>query len=720
MRNRKRLAETGEVTGLLLGLDAAKQNHLCRDSIVDVTSGYVGSWYKGMFKFYISPGQEDQENMHGRTISIRRKRRGRGTAPRSTWELNPFLRFGGSPDQWPPNQPATGMPEQRKEPFPGHGTTMYGYLRRGSKVEVTSKETGFLGSWFLATVVTPPELPGSSMKRRRMTFIQFETLVNEDETMLLRERVDSELLRPVPPEVSRGGGFEVGECVDAFEKDGWWTGVVDGLVPATEDGEGGERYLVSFQEAEAKIEFRREELRLHLDWKDGKWFLFRNNEYQELLVKSDGFVDVFNNSRSSDPIEVMELNKSVSSEFNADLCAETMPLNEQSGPPTRQLSPCSSNSGYQEMTGLDCPNSRSTHSYPTKKLKRKCVDSSLVHDKGILEDSNNEESDETAFCLTPALKLSDNGVLPLRDCQFKNGVELIKSASNEKGNVSYHAETSIRREEWVNKIHDFVAAGEVQEANDVHRKSSEEQPLEAIGTESTDEGQGDVQKLNSIDGIPSARNQSLAVVGAELPNMDPGHSHLVEKDGEGPLVGLSELQQIVGNDVVEMSQSLPFVKSSPVWKSVESLEILRKFPQKPHFLPLIEDREQTREGCAIGKMVTFASTIEDAIKLSVNDPVSAFTDCLETLRPLELYGFDVKMVESRLMKLLSLKEQQRKLDKTKNEVERQISELSHKRVKLAAEIDEADHKIKVYKQQLALASMEEEEVHREILILNTS
>ncbi|KAM7259274.1 hypothetical protein ACFE04_015015 [Oxalis oulophora] len=39
----------------------------------------------------------------------------------------------------------------------------------------------------------------------------------------------------------------------------------------------------------------------------------------------------------------------------------------------------------------------------------------------------------------------------------------------------------------------------------------------------------------------------------------------------------------VGTGVLDVNQKLPFLKNSPVWKTVDSLEVLRKMPQKPHF-----------------------------------------------------------------------------------------------------------------------------------------
>lgn len=137
------------------------------------------------------------------------------------------------------------------------------------------------------------------------------------------------------------------------------------------------------------------------------------------MVRSDGFVNVSNSSCSSDPEKVIELDRPSPTGLSANLCTGMTSLDVQSPPLNRQLSPCSYMSFCREIIDLECPNSSSTHLYPTKKLKRKCVEDSLLHDNGILEESTDEESDVASFCLRPALTLRDNGAIPLRDCVRK-------------------------------------------------------------------------------------------------------------------------------------------------------------------------------------------------------------------------------------------------------------------------------------------------------------
>ncbi|KAG8389591.1 hypothetical protein BUALT_Bualt02G0245000 [Buddleja alternifolia] len=136
-------------------------------------------------------------------------------------------------------------------------------------------------------------------------------------------------------------------------------------------------------------------------------------------------------------------------------------------------------------------------------------------------------------------------------------------------------------------------------------------------------------------------------------------------------------------------QSLPFVKSTVLWKTIESMEVFQRIPQRPHFQPLEQFKESSREGLAIGYMVSFSSVVEKASKLQLNDPQSITDECddiLETLSELERQGFDVKVVQDRVTKLLEMKDKQGKLVDEVKELNDQILEHSRKKSKIDEEI----------------------------------
>lgn len=127
---------------------------------------------------------------------------------------------------------------------------------KGDQVEVCSKEDGFLGSYFGATVVSKtPE--GSYYK------VKYKNLVSEeDESRRLIEVISVDDLRPMPPK-SLPVLFRRQDKVDAFDKDGWWVGEVS--------GRKGELYSVYFATTGEELEYPLYRLRRHLEWVNGDW-----------------------------------------------------------------------------------------------------------------------------------------------------------------------------------------------------------------------------------------------------------------------------------------------------------------------------------------------------------------------------------------------------------------------------------------------------------------
>lgn len=136
----------------------------------------------------------------------------------------------------------------------------YSHLTKGSTVEVTSDEEGFKGVWFEATVLGASS-PGSKSKE---VWVEYKSIVAEENgSELLKEVLHVSFVRPVPP-VEKIERFELYDVVDAFHKDGWWTGVVTRVL---EDS----RYQVTFDNPPDELEFGVSELRFHQKWVKGKW-----------------------------------------------------------------------------------------------------------------------------------------------------------------------------------------------------------------------------------------------------------------------------------------------------------------------------------------------------------------------------------------------------------------------------------------------------------------
>ncbi|XP_061361441.1 protein AGENET DOMAIN (AGD)-CONTAINING P1 [Gastrolobium bilobum] len=128
----------------------------------------------------------------------------------------------------------------------------------GTVVEVSSDEDGFQGAWFSATVV-------EAMGKEKF-FIEYQSLLADDDSQLLREEADIHHIRPHPPETSVSGQFKLLDEVDAWYNDGWWVGVVSKVLDDS-------RYIVFFRNTNEELEFQGSQLRLHQDWIDGKWIM---------------------------------------------------------------------------------------------------------------------------------------------------------------------------------------------------------------------------------------------------------------------------------------------------------------------------------------------------------------------------------------------------------------------------------------------------------------
>lgn len=130
-------------------------------------------------------------------------------------------------------------------------------FKPGSTVEVCSKDPGFHDSFYLATIVQSCS--------SKSFLVEYKTLMAEPTQVpqLLREIVSFTEVRPPPPREAKWD-FRVGDKVDAYHNDGWWSGVVT-------ECSGNGRFSLFFESSKENIEFFKKELRLHLNWVDGKW-----------------------------------------------------------------------------------------------------------------------------------------------------------------------------------------------------------------------------------------------------------------------------------------------------------------------------------------------------------------------------------------------------------------------------------------------------------------
>ncbi|XP_027364489.1 DUF724 domain-containing protein 3 [Abrus precatorius] len=128
----------------------------------------------------------------------------------------------------------------------------------GKLVEVSSDEDGFSGAWFAATIV---EVMGNVK-----FIVEYQNLLADDDSQLLKEEVDVLHIRPHPPDTCVIDQFSLLDEVDALYNDGWWIGVISKVLDDW-------RYIVYFRTTNEELEFQHSHLRMHQDWIDGKWVM---------------------------------------------------------------------------------------------------------------------------------------------------------------------------------------------------------------------------------------------------------------------------------------------------------------------------------------------------------------------------------------------------------------------------------------------------------------
>ncbi|KAL5703170.1 hypothetical protein ACHQM5_028297 [Ranunculus cassubicifolius] len=122
----------------------------------------------------------------------------------------------------------------------------------------------------------------------------------------------------------------------------------------------------------------------------------------------------------------------------------------------------------------------------------------------------------------------------------------------------------------------------------------------------------------------------------------------------------------------EPEVKLPFRKSYPLWKTLETMQVFKSMPQQPHFRPLAQENEYIMEGEAIGYMLSFLAAVEKTRKFKFDEPECTIVDTLRAVTDLEALGFDVRLIRTRLEKLLSIKTELLQYDVEMKQVEEEF------------------------------------------------
>ncbi|KAM1368269.1 hypothetical protein PS1_001619 [Malus domestica] len=341
-----------------------------------------------------------------------------------------------------------------------------------------------------------------------------------------------------------------------------------------------------------------------------------------------------------------------------------------------------------------------------------------------------ETVNSTTDYLTQEGQVAVTGVLPktsghdqpLSLCiNEMHSVKTIGGTSNSAGTANQQNEVNGRQVE-ISVTGNL--AGTPNQQNEVNGRQ-----VETGVTDEADAEQNSMRKVETVDspmgcstkelqvavtGISekaSAHDQPFLLCTSEMHSVKPteGSSNPAKTDNrQNEVTGTQVETSVTVNIEQQDGPDFPFVKSYPeIWEKVESMDAFRRYPQKPHFYPLVKCGELSRESLAIAKMLTFASLVEKTSTVNIEVPDDFFDSSFQELGDLETFGFDVKAVRDRLNSLLEMKVQLGQLQDKSKEVEIQIAVQTQERKKHNEKISGVAKQIKDLQDQLVVLMSED-------------
>ncbi|XWS31860.1 hypothetical protein CRYUN_Cryun23aG0111900 [Craigia yunnanensis] len=593
----------------------------------------------------------------------------------------------------------------------------------GTAVEVNIDKENLRDVWFPAIVIK---------ENGENTFlVKFQSSRNDDESGTVKVVVDSLHIRPTPPRYA-DRNYELLERVDTKYNFGWRSGVITKVLT-------GSRYNVFFKHGNEDKELSHSDIRPNVEWIDGKWF----SKSKEVLIASDAQEQIGNALPGTHNSEVAgELESSLSTKDNTEDKAPSTKISEnvmEQPTSTDENNALLSN----KKVRLETSNGNNSCPRPLKKLTEgNAVETPLSITGDQLKDMPNETSCKEGTPRTGGTGTRFTKKIAIGDQPCAKSESPLTGATTEIKEHKVGASNQKRkrgrpRKSVVTSPKAFDTGKEQNGAGGITDEKAVKDCMSDGADLSKHKGVELAASQDAFRGRTSDDNKTkevhLAITG--ISNMADEDQPLstwiggIHSSGDeesrfcsGRLVNRwnEEREGLIdvpveslaidarGRRPLDDDRSLPFVKKSPVWRTIESMDVFQSVPQKPHFQPLAESREEFREGSAIGIMVTFASLFEKISMLHFDDPRNTFDSILESLGALENHGFDVTLLRHRLNELLSIKEGQgRHLGERKN-AERDIIENTKEIIKFDEEMEEIEKKITQLQERHTVIKSEKE------------
>ncbi|XP_041022158.1 DUF724 domain-containing protein 2-like isoform X4 [Juglans microcarpa x Juglans regia] len=560
-------------------------------------------------------------------------------------------------------------------------------LRDGSRSEYQKENLS--DAWFPATVIK---------ENGDDTFlVKYES---SDESNLGRVAVDFLHIRAsLPPPPQANIKYDVLEKVDAFCDFAWRPGLIAKRINDT-------RYLVYFNRTNEDKIINLSNIRPRVEWKDGKWVsrYQEQTRHDQIASNPEGTVEVEGSGVTRDSMS----ERTLLSANSVKKSMEQSSLGDGKG-----LSYALT--GSMKKMKLPTSDGNSTESHPPKKLRRRNTLEALLSATAC---NLRKRQSKTSTKVLSGLATPNSEDKQSRhseadanqrfaEIESLGGVAKVKICPHISGGNSIKRKRGRPR-----KVVVTISKGKEQNGDG---GAVDGTVVEVLPTQGVASYMLTVGKSTDSQDVSTANNVGMTSLAASG-NMDDdddqplstwidGMLHcptIIKESKLSPVRTVNECnevreqkvgiaQQVPAADatsdcVLDETRSLPFVKNSPIWKTIEGMEIFRLMPQDAHFRPLGKCKEEYREGLAVANMVTFTSLVEKISKLRLDDPRSIFYGYLESLHELEKHGFDVTVLQGRMNELLSIKDREGQILNESKDAEFKILHYNQEKTVLAEEM----------------------------------
>ncbi|XP_048136481.1 DUF724 domain-containing protein 3-like isoform X2 [Rhodamnia argentea] len=603
-------------------------------------------------------------------------------------------------------------------------------LSKGSAVEVARGDAGSIGAWYAAKIVDveSPRKQSGKLSKIQKVLVEYEQLVSDGESNPLVESVETRCLRPLPPlREGKQCSFKLDDSVEAKWRNGWWHGFVKMVL---EDS----RYCVCIDGGIVDDVFESSDLREHWSWIRGRWYPTEKKKEQEAPSALDDQGPLEESCYSKNMPKVgteLELPDVLEDSLKVKAIVSPYPAkNTEAQPLPRTLK-----TPYELRPAKKIKRGALIGNAASRRLLKK-LSEGTVKVPSVVADQENEKQKIVEFNDTIKYPLRRRGKFAISKAKYTNTHKPGKE-DNAGSTIKRVVQTLMQQDGFPRlscvlglqaegrRTFMFADTGQFPKkelgqneqnckGKSHKRKRRMPQKLVVVRPEVPETGVPDASRREGANGSGNFEKKN-DLCNAETSNTNEDQPLSTCSDGIHTPTCIEGSSESVSGKCRCL-----FVKTSPVWKMIESMEIFQTTPQNPHFSPLWACKEGYREGAAIGITATFASLTDKISNLLFDDPRCRFDSCLETLCDMEKHGFEVTAMRRRVNELLAIKEKLEQFQDGLKDAELEIADMERKEREISEEMEEIDKKMTELREKYAALKSEKERKDVEIAQLRMS